>query len=548
MEDVSPTHIEQRLASDGLSRLTRLLQTYKQKVVIAGSYTFAIHPEEQTKPEMRPGDLDLWIPWLPNNESSKVLGAVLACLVDSGYSEVSSRHQNPDARLSGTRNDSYKRMDDMIDTIYTVREPPLDFQDRRKVQILLLQKAGGRDAEQVIRHFDLNLSRQYYDGFRVWRPRPVGDDVRAHRITLNTTSAVIRDQSFGEWVRTLRRIHKYSIHKGLTMSPSVVSTLHELVPAALSRCKWRECKRVRQSIISYRLSIMGYIQEWNRLATMHPHLPIIAFTVVPPGRYVSDVRLVLCRDPLLPNYPEQGYEQEEHMTKHYNRLLESELKTVTKPAGDTGRAQSICLALQSVDREPPRVHVSSLVAYPAVAEEWEQDREQNCEECVPLLPRTCLEPYLRTQVDVPEYIRHGTSTPGRQDTFVFYFQGQAYGVHRQAIDTAPTFVPCEEVVRSRAWSEMASVATLEVAPGLSFNIPTRQLKTLLNLDEDTRHLYRIVTTEYSWDRSQRLEVSWDGTQRTVGDCLETPRTISLLEHILCCQEDWFTAVPVGENT
>lgn len=293
---------------------------------------------------------------------------------------------------------------------------------------------------------------------------------------------------------------------------------------------------------------MGYIQEWNRLATMHPHLPIIAFTVVPPGRYVSDVRLVLCRDPLLPNYPEQGYEQEEHMTKHYNRLLESELKTVTKPAGDTGRAQSICLALQSVDREPPRVHVSSLVAYPAVAEEWEQDREQNCEECVPLLPRTCLEPYLRTQVDVPEYIRHGTSTPGRQDTFVFYFQGQAYGVHRQAIDTAPTFVPCEEVVRSRAWSEMASVATLEVAPGLSFNIPTRQLKTLLNLDEDTRHLYRIVTTEYSWDRSQRLEVSWDGTQRTVGDCLETPRTISLLEHILCCQEDWFTAVPVGENT
>ena len=536
MEDVSPTHIEQRLASDGLSRLTRLLQTYKQKVVIAGSYTFAIHPEEQTKPEVRPGDMDLWIPWLPNNESPKVLGAVLACLVDSGYSEVSSRHQNPDARLSGTRNDSYKRMDDMIDTIYTVREPPLDFQDRRKVQILLLQKAGGRDAEEVIRHFDLNLSRQYYDGFRVWRPRPVGDDVRAHRITLNTTSAVIRDQSFGEWVRTLRRIHKY-IRKGFTMSPSVVSTVYELVPAALATCEWYRVDS------SFALDMPGYIREWNQLVKGHPRLPSIAFTVEPPGRYVSDVRLVLCENPIVPAYPEKTRGEDSHpeyLTKHYNRLLDHERKSVTQPTGTTGKSKSIYL-----DWTARSVHVSSLVPYPSVA-----NGDAGC----PPLPRTCLDPYMQEQVDVSEFIQEGKDSSGTHDHFVFYFQPhagpmRAYGIPRAMLENAQTFVPCVDLAREwGAWSEIGSLLTLGVEPGLSFNLPTTQLMSVLNPPRGpTRHLYRIVSTQFSWDRSRRLHV--DNTRFEGGfanNCQDdTARTISFLEHILCFEdEDWFKSVPV----
>ena len=128
MEDVAATHIEQRLAQDRLLGLITLLQKYHKKVIIAGSYTFAIHPEDENDERMGPGDMDIWIPWLPNHESAKILGEVLAFFVDSGYTKILSQtHKwNPEERRHDPDHlhpslDSYKRMDYMIDTIYTVQ-------------------------------------------------------------------------------------------------------------------------------------------------------------------------------------------------------------------------------------------------------------------------------------------------------------------------------------------------------------------------------------------------------------------------------------------
>ena len=557
MEAVPATHIERRLVMDKLSCLTAVLQKHHNKVIIAGSYTFAIHPEEENKPEMGPGDIDIWIPWSEEPaDGPKILGDLLTCLMGSGYSDVSSRHQalpdNLDVPL--LREDSYKRMDYMIETIYTVRN--VHDERLRKVQIVVLQKEGGSDPQGVIQHFDLNISRQYYDGKHICRPLQVGDDVRASCITLNTDSDVIRKQSFGEWVRTLRRIRKYSL-KGLTMDPSVIQKLYELVPGALDKGKCSEWSRIQGSrsmkYMSFVLQSMSYILEWNQLVKVHPLLPSIAFTVIPPGRYVSDVRLVLCKNPIVPDYPERtayfGVVVYDSMpTKHYNRLSVDERKTLVVPTGTTKKSKSIFISPHA-----PGVHVSSLVPYPSLTPPPGNDRE-----CTSL-PRECLDTSMLTEVDVLDYMREGeNSDTGQQDHFVWYFQPRegsikAYGISREMIKHAQTFVPCVDIdTEWGAWSKTGSLVTLGVDQGLSFNIPKAQLLSLLYPPVgQTRHLYEIVSTEYSWDRSRRLHVN-NGDNFEGGfanNCQDdTARTISFLEHILCCPDEWFASVPVQHVT
>lgn len=549
MERADTSDIRRRLEEDDLSCLITFLQNHHNKVVIAGSYTFAIHPDEKHDPSLGPGDIDIWIPWSSNNESSKILGDLLKCIIGSGYSDIKSRHQNPD---NPNLSDDYMRMNHMIDTIYTVTRPD-EIRPYRKVQILLLQEAGGTNPKDLIQHFDLNISRQYYDGWYIYRPSEVENDIRKNRITLNTASDVIRKQSFPEWVRTMRRIHKYTM-KGFIVHKSVVSDLYDLVPVAMTAwCKWGRISSSYsgRTSFSYSLNTMGYFQEWNQLAKSHPLIPSIAFTVIPPGRYISDVRLVLCENPILPDYPEHERvvcyfsKSESHLTKHYNSLLDHERKTLVKPTGETGQHKSIYL-----HRCANKVHVSSLVPYPNLVV---PDRV-----CTSL-PRICWDTLMMEHVDIIEYLRAGeNSDTGEQVHFVWYFQPQegnmrAYGISWAMIENAQNFIPCVDIDHEwNAWSEMGSLVTLGVEPGLSFNLPKAQLMSMLNPPiGHTRHLYKIVSTEFSWDRSRRLHVTYEQFEGGfANNCQDdTSRTISFLEHVLCCtDEDWFTSVPVQRVT
>jgi hypothetical protein len=543
MEKIDAKHIESRLSNDGLKNLPVFLRNYSGSIVIAGSYTLDPLADEHSNPHLGPNDLDIWIPF--HEEQSRFLSDLLVFMMSSGYSSISTYNQkkyqvdpaNPEA-IPG----AYGRMEYMIDTIYSMHQ----HSGARKVQIIVLQSKGGKTPEELIKHFDLNISRQYYDGSFLHRPSNVGNDVRAGRITLNSASSVIREQSFPEWVRTMSRIHKYST-KGFEIDPSVRKLLYELLPIALSHLSW-----MSREDSTYELQARRYILDWNSLVRLHHLLPVIAFTVVPPGKYLSDVRIVLCENPIVPPYHREGYV--EYLAKHHNRLQQFELNTMTKPKKSTGRSKSMYLRT-NYKRDGKTftvsVHVSAIVPYPSTKD------PQLCWNCT-LLPKQCLDTNMQEQVNIRDYLNDDIG-----GHFVFYFkpkQGdmKAYGVPRALIQHSNHFVPCVDDMKEwSSWSSSGTLVTLGLDSDISFNIPVNQLKTILKPSTvPTRHIYMIVQTDYSWDRSRivynRQDDHFEGG--FANNCQnDTARTISFLEHVLCCpveDEDsstWFESLPVDRQ-
>ena len=180
MEASEASHIVRRLQQDGLYQLPKFLRQYKEgNIVISGSYTLELDPADDWKPN----DIDLWIPF--SDRQQYYLFRLLRLMIESGYSSITTRN-----RYQGqiAPNAAYRRMDYMIETIYSLRDPVAP---RTRVQILLLQKSGGTSGPDLINHFDLNLSRQYYDGTSLYRPITVSGAILNKYITLNVGSHVI---------------------------------------------------------------------------------------------------------------------------------------------------------------------------------------------------------------------------------------------------------------------------------------------------------------------------------------------------------------------
>ena len=340
MESVPADYIRQRLRTDGLESLIGVLQKDEGHTVIAGSYTLQIG---------EPNDIDIWIPFHP--ERYRSLCSLLHALLTAGYAKISSRKQKNTGRDPILENwsSAYKRMDYMIDTIYTVCADK-----RRNIQILLLQEAGGNTAMDVIAHFDLNLNQQYYDGQSLYQTHWAKSTNDERVIRINTDSDVIIKQTFPEWVRTATRIQKY-MQRGFHFSHVEISRLCKYIPQTLPHyLSWIRSGK------GYRLYGGSYIDQWNRMAAS-TGLPHITYTVEPPGRYLSDISLFLCSDPIQPKHPESR-NHSTYYAKHFTELTDEEQKTMSKPFGtESATSQSIFLAYDSY------IHISSIVPYPTLS-------------------------------------------------------------------------------------------------------------------------------------------------------------------------------------
>jgi hypothetical protein len=130
--------------------------------------------------------------------------------------------------------------------------------------------------------------------------------------------------------------------------------------------------------------------------------------------------------------------------------------------------------------------------------------------------------------------------------FVFFFKPKegnmrAYGVPRRLIQHSRHFVACVDNQQEwDSWSESGKLVTLGLDINLKVNIPENQLTAILeemvNIDP-TRRMYRIVQTDFSWDRSRILYSPGDDVfdEGFANNCQDdTARTISFLEHMSCC--------------
>ena len=315
------TYIAERLHQDGLQSIQELLRT--TSAVIAGSYTLPpIQPPEELEQHrftsrssfLYPSDIDIWIPY--GRDQQAEMGRLIGALMTMGYDMRHRKHSNltdivHNLEPNPTIPDAYKRIDEMIQHMTTLTKSGCI-----RIQILCMSKKGGSSPDDIIKHFDLNLNRQFYDGHRVWAPPGVRDDIGARRLTLNMESDIIQGQSFPEWRRTVARILKYAM-RGYRIDPSIPALLLRHVPDTLrAAAKWciddhygewniqrlLERGKIDASILPLRVeypiartNVDGNIQEWNRLAddlhVLGADIPVIRYSAPAKATKVHELLL-----------------------------------------------------------------------------------------------------------------------------------------------------------------------------------------------------------------------------------------------------------------
>jgi hypothetical protein len=296
------------------------------------------------------------------------------------------------------------------------------------------------------------------------------------------------------------------------------------------------------------LTLCSYIVNWNKSVTYlrtcrkcHP-LPYLAFTTVPPGSMVRDIRLCLSVNALV------------HSTQkvvHFNRLSTAERQTLFKPgmsSGVTGKNRTFRTCIEG-DDDPELV--SAMIPYP-------ETHPLSLVDC-DALPKTCIEILMQQEVNVKTYL-----SDDLVDHFVFYISSakgpvRAYGIERQQLVAANQFLPCS-VVNSANTEHLKQInSSALTAVGLQYTInghvPTVQIDTIL-YPMNTNRQYACMHTKYIWNMSKlRLDNREDRNvaQQWMGGSANncgpgTERSIWIIEQIVCLSHAMTylsTAVHIG---
>ena len=274
--------VHARLVADGVGNLHTLLDPH---LFVAGSYLLRRFDDASQ-------DLDLWIPYLPEDQQDTILARVVATLLDHGYTSFRRTYPPPSDRggaAARRRGDGgmYNRVQYMVRSIYTCYCP-----GKLQVQVITLNHQGGARAPDVVRHFDLTPLLQYYHGsLTACHPS------HTPNLRFNASSSVIHNQSFVEWCRSYTRYLKY-VQRGYTVSGDDMRYLHERVDASLpSKACW--VVQWHQRARRYVLNVEAHIRTFNRTSAFLQRMfgvqcPFIVFGFAPGGgRTVYDVRLLV---------------------------------------------------------------------------------------------------------------------------------------------------------------------------------------------------------------------------------------------------------------
>ena len=272
----SASLVSKQLDAHNLRGLKQIIS--RRGCFIAGSYTIPL--QELTLGQGLPDDrdIDIWIPTTSHTNQLTVVSELTQYMVHRGYAWPVVHSVRNTTEL-GTS--SYRRLEHSIRKMFTLRHAT----DRTApyVQFLLLTEQAGHTPEEVVGKFDLTLLKRWYDGTNLFVSPDARDALRERQLILNVSSNDFRQQSMSEWVRTARRLQKYSA-RNFTIQWN--SDLDELLLDAFARNIYHIGPRDSK----LRLPSM---ERWNTvIRDLSGRLPFLAVTVCHPAKTLADVRVV----------------------------------------------------------------------------------------------------------------------------------------------------------------------------------------------------------------------------------------------------------------
>jgi len=230
-------------------------------------------------------DIDVWV-----DEHSDI-GLLFSTLLEYGY--IWRGTFNDDLqRLNLTDDMDYVRLRSTIDKMYTFVK-----NDFLNIQVLVLKK--GLTVDSAVSNFDLSICQIIYDGRRIYTLAPDLERQLETKMTYVTESAR-KNQSFFEWMRSLKRIEKYQ-KRGIATDPSVWKDLD-----IFSTCK-----------VKYYGALEQFFNRWNERARRISRYMRPEFAIIPERQDVVFGLMVNNRD-------ENKWRQVASSVKHFEDIEETD--------------------------------------------------------------------------------------------------------------------------------------------------------------------------------------------------------------------------------
>jgi len=250
--------ISDRLAGDRLppDRISQMLK--ESYSVIAGSYPLQVVGDFKWE-----SDIDIWI---PDNGKGFV---IFRTLMDLGYAPYRMRITCSDKYVKDNKRDSmkgrfennivndetcefdYLRLNSTVKRMYV-------FKKNGMINIQLIVLMDGKDVNNVIKNFDVSVCQIAYDGEKVYSTEDtIKNQLRTRRTTI--TRSAIDSQSIYEWLRTLKRMIKYTV-RGFSFDREMFTNVPLL--------QKRDFKKsfIVQGDIMFWAGMVEFAEMWNKKA------------------------------------------------------------------------------------------------------------------------------------------------------------------------------------------------------------------------------------------------------------------------------------------
>ena len=269
--------MHKQLSDHGLAGLSEVL--VETGSFIAGSYAIpSFNLLTGGNPNGIPDDrdVDIWLPRLDRATQTQHLGTLTTFLVGAGYNWP--RTINMRGRDSRDKPSSYRRLQSSLHNMYLFNGDGL-----LDVQVLCLREVVGRDPAGIVHNFDMTMLQRWYDGKNVQSSTVAQAALRDRKLSINMKSRDVCTQSFGEWIRTLKRLIKYQDRQ------FEVTWTDEMTQEAL--------KTASQFLLNTEGLQLWFLRSWNEcVRKLQANLPYLVITTTPPACRIEHLRVVATMD------------------------------------------------------------------------------------------------------------------------------------------------------------------------------------------------------------------------------------------------------------
>lgn len=474
MLQVEHSFLKEKLQKDGLFGLCDVLRT--NGAYLAGSY---IIRDMKHVPEFMP-DIDIWIPFSKEKEAQRLqISNITAFLYLHGYGmpRISFCSKKRAHTKSHTSYNAYRRIHHLMDQIICFKSDSRE--SRIPIQILVMNRNGGNTANDIVKHFDLTLVQQYYDGSKLWASKAAIHANTTKLLGINLESDVIRHQTFPEWTRTLSRIVKYNLR-----GYSVDDTTSDIL-LAYGTTSLKECAKVQSEFCFalgdrvYTINVESYIEQWNtmsrRIGWCNSVGPVISITVRQHGTSLQQVDLcILCTHMTGP------------VTESYVQCRNGNLIGLT--------IEPHKRACRIIRWNDAMHHISTLVPFPNI----------NCLQHVGIKFVPDVNQVVHDHVAVEDTTVEKYILDDIGNNFIIYIYGNPNTLSRTQIRMSKVYLPCvkkQSADRKNVNMDHSAVIGILIPSG-NFYIPCSQLQQVLDVPGSFR--FRVVPSKIIWDCSSLL--------------------------------------------